>query len=368
MSQRLIAAIVAIPAILALFVYALVSPLPYATYQPGGTLDVLGTDPDNGGVEVIQVDGARTYRDEGQLRMTTVRVSPAAPAGETGGENLLSLLGTWFDGDNAVWPYDVVHQEDETPESNREEGQLQMTTSQDAAVEVALTEMGIDVPQVIQVAALTEGMPAAQVLEVGDVIRTIDGTEADDAQLLVDLISGSEPGKPLPIGITRDGEDLEVEVTPVEQEDGARIGISPAIARYEFPFEVKININPAIGGPSAGLIFALAVYDTLTEGSLTGGHEVAGTGEIAPDGTVGPIGGIQQKIAGAREDGAELFLVPDANCADALGAGAGDRRWMRATTMSEVRKALEAYAADEDADLPSCEDAAESALSAGAAR
>lgn len=366
MSQRLLAAAVAVPAIIALFVYALLSPLPYATYEPGGTLDVLGTDPDNGDAEVIQVAGHETYRDDGQLRMTTVRVSPPAPAGEKGGDDLLTLLGVWFDGDNAVWPYDQVHQPDDTPEKSRAEGQLQMTGSQDAAIEVALSEMGIEVPQVIQVSALTEGRPAAEVLEVGDVIRTIGDAPVDSADELVRLVTDSTAGRPLALGITRDGEEREVEVVPVSDDGRTVIGISPAIARYEFPFEVKININPLIGGPSAGLIFSLAVYDTLTEGSLTGGHEVAGTGEIAPDGTVGPIGGIQQKIAGARDEGAELFLVPSDNCAEALGADNGDMRLMRAETMHDVRVALEAYAADEDADLPSCEDADETL--SGAAR
>jgi PDZ domain-containing protein len=364
MSQRLVAAVVAVPAIIALFVYALVNPLPYATYQPGGTIDVLGSDPDNGGAEVIQVDGHKTFRDDGQLRMTTVRVSPPAPAGENGGENLLSLLGVWFDHDNAVWPYDVVHEPDETPEKSQAEGQVQMTTSQDDAVEVALSEMGLDVPQVIKVSAVTPGMPAAKVLKAGDVIRTVSGTKVDAADQLVDLITKSPAGKPLTIGIGREGKNSEVEVTPVTERGRTLIGITTGIA-YDFPFEVKININPLIGGPSAGLVFSLAVYDTLTKGSLTGGHEIAGTGEIAPDGTVGPIGGIQQKIAGARDDGAELFIVPIDNCAEALKADNGDMRLMMAQTMHDVRVALEAYAADEDAPLPSCKDAAKILAKAG---
>jgi PDZ domain-containing protein len=289
--------------------------------------------------------------------MTTVRVSPPAPPGEDEGENLFDLLGVWFDGDNAVWPYDVVHEPNDTPEKSRAEGQVQMTTSQDAAIEVALSEMGIDVPQVIQVGALTKGLPASKVLEVGDVIRSIDGTSVDDADKLVDLITTRPAGKPLTIGITRGGKDRDIDVTPVAQDGRTLIGITPAIADYDFPFEVKINISPQIGGPSAGLMFSLAVYDTLTKGSLTGGHEIAGTGEIAPDGTVGPIGGIQQKIAGARDDGADLFIVPIDNCDEALGADNGDMRLMMAQTMHDVRTSLEAYAADEDAPLPSCQDA-----------
>ena len=114
--------------------------------------------------------------------------------------------------------------------------------------------------------------------------------------------------------------------------------------------------DPAIGGPSAGLMFSLGIYDTLTPGSLTGGHAVAGTGTVDASGRVGSIGGIQQKIVGARDAGAELFLVPPDNCKEALGAPRGDMRLVRADTMHEAREAIAAGVKDHDADLPSCEE------------
>ncbi|MEO9323482.1 PDZ domain-containing protein [Nocardioides sp. C4-1] len=357
MTQRLVAAMLAAPAIAALLLYSAFTTLPYATYQPGGTVDILGTDPENNDAEIIQVDGHETFRDDGELRMTTVRVSPAAEKGQEGGENLLSLLSTWFDGDNAVYPYDLVHGPDETPESSREQGQVQMSTSQDTAIAIALAEMGEPVAQVLKVAELTEGMPAADVLEVGDVIRTVDGTEVADADELVAAVGRREPGDEVRLGITRDGTDRTVRIKTVDVDGEPKVGITPGVGYDDFPFEVRINVPASIGGPSAGLVFSLAVYDTLTPGSLTGGHHVAGTGEIDTDGSVGPIGGIQQKIAGARDDGADLFLVPVDNCADALEADPGDMRLMMAETMHDVRLALEDYAADDDADLPSCDDA-----------
>ncbi len=357
MSQRLITACLAVPAVIALLLFASIARLPYATYQPGGTLDVLGeTDADT---PIIEVSGHEAFRDDGQLRMTTVRVSPAQPPDERG-IGLIQLMGTWFDGDNAVYPYDAVHGDDETVESNRQQGRLQMATSQDSAVAVAMEELGLDVPEELTVTELTPGLPAASVLEVGDVLRSIDGTPVDDAAGLVDQIDASRPGVPLQVVVTRDGGRRAVEITPVRLDDGStKIGIGPEVSDYDFPFEVSIDIDPAIGGPSAGLIFSLAVYDTLTEGSLTGGRAVAGTGEIAPDGSVGPIGGIAQKIAGARDEGAELFLVPPDNCADALRADHDGMRLMMARTMHDARVGLEAFAADPDADLPSCEDADE---------
>lgn len=353
MNQRLVAACLAAPLLLALIVYAAVSKLPYATYQPGGTLDVLGQDENE--AEVIQVLGHHTYRDDGELRMTTVGVSsPQAP--NERGMPLTELLSTWFNGDDAVYPYLAVHPEDETQESSRAEGAIQMATSQDDAVEVALRDLGIDVPQVLQVAQVTPGKPAEGVLQVGDHLLSVNGTAVRDDRQLRRLINAGAAGQPLRIGIERGSEKRTVRVTPEREQGRLLVGILPGYD-YEFPFQVKINISPDIGGPSAGLMFALAVYDTLTPGSLTGGHSVAGTGEIAPDGTVGPIGGIQQKIAGARQAGAELFLVPQANCEDAAGADNGDMRLVEATTMHDARLVLEKYAEDPSADLPSCEDA-----------
>ncbi len=355
MNQRLIAACIAMPAVLGLFFFSVFARLPYATYAPGSTFDVLGTDANS--AELVQVDGHKVYRDGGQLRMTTVRVSPAQLPGERG-LGVFDLLGRWFDGDNAVYPYDAVHAPDETAESNQEEGAEQMATSQDTAVDVALTELGIDVPEVLAVDALTEGLPAEKVLKVDDRLLTINGEKFLNTIELLDLIEAAPQGEPIEVGIERDSKRMTVPIVPQVVDGAQRIGITPAVVDYRFPFEVKINIPNEIGGPSAGLIFSLAVYDTLTKGSLTGGHAIAGTGEIRPNGSVGPIGGIQQKLAGAREDGAELFLVPIENCADALAADTeGDMKLVMAQTMHDARTAIEAWVADPDADLPSCEDA-----------
>lgn len=354
MTQRLVAAAIAVPAILALLVFAVVARLPYAYYAPGGTLDVLGTDSDD--AEIIQIDGHPVYRDDGNLRMTTVSVSPAQLPDDRG-LDVFTVLSRWFDSEDAVYPYLAVHPDDATPQSSDAEGQRQMATSQDTAVEVGLTEAGITVPEVVRVDELTPDLPAEKKLKSGDRIISIEGTRIDDADTVLDVIGKAEPGEPLTFVVERDGERRTVDIAPVQTDDGPKVGFTPGID-YDFPFDVRIRIDPTIGGPSAGLIFSLAVYDTITPGSLTGGHDVAGTGEIFPDGSVGPIGGIEQKIAGARRDGAELFLVPEDNCADALEADNGDMRLMRASTMHEVRLALEKYAENPDVDLPSCEDVA----------
>ena len=114
--------------------------------------------------------------------------------------------------------------------------------------------------------------------------------------------------------------------------DDYRIGITPGVG-FDFPFRVSVNVPEGIGGPSAGLMMSLAVFDTLTPGSLTDGADIAGSGTITPSGKVGPIGGIQQKIAAARDSGAELFFVPADNCDGIGGVDPGDMRLARASTM-----------------------------------
>lgn len=348
MSQRLIAALIAGPLVLALLVTAAFLPLPYVTYAPGYTVDVLAED---AGAEIIQVDGAKTYRDDGQLRMTTVLVSVPKLR-----KNLFDLMLVWAKSDDAVYPYDAVYGEDETPESNDREGAVSMVTSQDAATAVALRQLGYKPRSAVEVAFVEPGSPSEGKLLVRDIILEVDGTRLKDPQQLVDAINGAEPGEAVDFKVRRVRTDYDVSIVPRQVDGAMRIGITPGIG-YLFPFDVRVNIDPAIGGPSAGLMFSLAIYDTLTPGSLTGGKVVAGTGEIAGDGTVGPIGGIQQKIAGARDDGAELFLVPPDNCEEALGANNDDMRLVKATTMPIALKAIQDWVADPDADLPSCEDA-----------
>lgn len=353
MSQRTLAALVAVPLVLALLVAAAFTSLPYATYSPGPTVDVLDQP---GGDETIQVRGVKTYRDDGELRMTTVSLSPI-------GErlDLLSLMKAWWSDDQAVYPYDYVHPEDQTPEEDEREGAVSMVTSQDVAIANALTALDYEVEPVLQVAYVVEDSPADGTLEVRDVLERINGREITSDDMLVETIQGTEPGEDVTFRLERDGEQRTVTVTPRRDDDGVmRVGFTPGQG-FRYPFDVAVNIDPKIGGPSAGMMFALGIYDTLTEGSLTGGGTVAGTGTIDLDGAIGAIGGIQQKIAGAERDGAELFLVPADNCDDALGVDDGDPRLVRVETFDQALEAVQSWAEDRDADLPSCEDAAEAA-------
>jgi PDZ domain-containing protein len=361
MNQRALAAFLAMPLVVALAVIALFKPLPYTTYGPGPTIDVLGA-PD--GKEIIQVpEGQKTYRDDGQLRMTTVSVTP-----KDSDQNLFQVMGAWLDRNDAVYPKEAVYPDDKTADQVRDEGQVQMVSSQDTAVAVALGALGETVTPSLEVTLVNPDSPADGALAVRDLIRKVNGTPLSDdiskaSDELRTAIKSTEPGQQVTLTVLRDGKEIDVPITPEERTTDL-FGTVPVTGTQQvgillgqgfiLPFPVSVTIDPRIGGPSAGLMFSLGIYDTLTPGSLTGGGRVAGTGEIAPDGTVGAIGGIQQKIVGAREDGAQLFLVPADNCEDAKGAHNGDMRLVRVDTFDTAKTAIEAWAKDHDAKLPSC--------------
>lgn len=349
MTQRTLAGLLAVPLLAVLWVQVLREPLPYVVYSPGLTVDVLGTtESDGAGEEIIEVQGAKTYRDDGQLRMTTVLVSQPDTR-----VTLPQLLGAWFDGDDAIYPYASVYQPDDTDETQREEGAFQMASSQDSAVASALTELGYDVNPTPVVSVVEEGTPADGELRQGDHLVSINGRDVTTVQEAAEAVDATGEGEPVELTVTRKGERLDFAIPREQMEGGQRIGIQMRDS-FRFPVDVTVGVDPQIGGPSAGLMFSLGIYDTLTPGSMTGGEVIAGTGTIGPDGAVGPIGGIDQKIAGARDDDARLFLVPADNCADAVDAPAGDMRLTRVATMAEAVDAVEAWADDPDTELPEC--------------
>ena len=350
MSQRTRAGLLALCLLAVLWGAAAFVPLPYVTYYPGPTVDILGAGED--GEETVNVTGHRAYHDDGEMRMTTVYVSQ--PQEDV---TLPELLRAYIDPDAAVWPRSSVYAPDETDESSDRQSSVMMTSSQDTAVAAALTELGEDLDPLVEVLDVTPGLPAEGRLQVRDVLLRIGDTDIADAQDVVDAVDAAEEGRPLTFVVRRDGVRTQVDVIPEEVDGDLRIGITPG-AGFDFPYRVSLDISDSIGGPSAGLMMSLAVYDTLTPGSMTDGADIAGTGTITPDGRVGPIGGVQQKIAAARDAGAELFFVPADNCSSVGDIDPGAMRLARATTMHDAVQTLAAWVDDHDADLPSCEDTA----------
>jgi Lon-like protease len=161
-----------------------------------------------------------------------------------------------------------------------------------------------------------------------------------------------KPGEPVRLQVRRNGSTLDL-TTTTSTSDGRTVlgvGIRPG---FDFPVDVKFATKD-VGGPSAGMMFALGIYDLLTPGELTGGQKVAGTGTLDPAGQVGPIGGIAQKLVGARSAGARWFLAPQANCAEVVGNVPDGLRVVRTSSLHQSRLALEAIAAGRGASLPTC--------------
>ena len=350
MNRRSLASLLVFSLLVLLLATAVFLPVPYVTESPGPTVNVLGS---SAGKPIISVKGHRTYKTDGDLRLTTVSVTN--PTHKIG---LGEALTAWFDGARAVYPRDVIYPPEQSAEDVETQSAVEMVSSQDLAIAAALHELGYKLPLRVEIVDVTKGAPADGKLETRDRVVSVNGTEITDVEQVTDAIQKTGVGKPSKMVVRRDGKTKTVTVTPKASPDDPKkavvgVQVQPG---YDFPFDVSVRLGEDIGGPSAGLIFSLGVYDTLTPGSLSGGSDIAGTGTITAKGRVGPIGGIQQKIVAAADAGAKIFLVPPANCDSALKADVtkDDITLVKAPTMHSAVTSLKSYARDPNAKLPAC--------------
>jgi Lon-like protease len=304
----------------------LAAPIPYVVLGPGPTVNTLGAER---GEPVIQVSGRPTSDSAGQLRLTTVGVQPEV--------KLLSAIAGWFSPDQAVVPRELIYPPGQTREEVEERNAEDFQNSQTSAETAALRRLGFPV-QVVAKAVAADG-PSAGRLNPGDVITAVDGQPVTTANRLTELVRAKPAGSALAIAYTRAGAAATTTVTSRETDGRPRIGVEIE-QRQPHPFELTIDLND-IGGPSAGLMFALGIVDKLEPADLTGGKIIAGTGTIDDEGRVGPIGGIPQKLVGAKKAGAKVFLVPAANCAEAVRNPQPDLPLLKVGTLDEALQALE---------------------------
>ncbi|MGK5742638.1 YlbL family protein [Micromonospora sp. URMC 103] len=302
------------------------APIPYVVLGPGPTVNTLGTE---NGKEVIQVSGRATSTSAGQLRLTTVGVQPSV--------KLRSAIAGWFSDDEAVVPRELIYPPGESQEQVEKRNAEDFAASQTSAETAALRELGFPVQVVVK--SVTAGGPSVGLLKPGDVLTSVDGQPVPVAARLTELIRAKPSGTALTIGYTRAGTPATARVTSREQDGHPRIGVEIE-QRQPHPFNLSIDLED-IGGPSAGLMFALGIVDKLTPDDLTGGMVIAGTGTIDDEGKVGPIGGIAQKLVGAKHAGAKVFLVPADNCAEAVRNPQPDLPLIRIGSLDEALKALE---------------------------
>lgn len=354
-SRRTVAGIWALVVAMVALLIITFLPTSYVVQQPGPVYNTLGTARNADGEEVplISVEGAETFPTEGALDLLTVQVQ----GNRERTPSWFELATAWFDPTKAVLPIDAVFPAGQTTEQRNEQSAAMMVDSQQEATAAALSELGYDVGAQLSVYEVMADSASEGVLEDGDIILEANGDDVTDAEALRAVINEGE-GAPVELLIERDGEEETVEVTPTlstgdDGESAWLIGVR-LITDYDFPIDVTIQLNN-VGGPSAGMMFALGIIDVLTPGQLNGGQNVAGTGTISADGTVGPIGGIRQKMWGALNAGADWFLAPEANCDEVVGHVPGELKVFSVGELDDALDVLEAVRDGGDlAALPTC--------------
>jgi len=318
-------------------------PVPYVILGPGPTLNTLG---ESSGQPLIKITGHQTYPTSGHLNMVTVSYQ----GGPQSSMNIFQALRAWLDPSEAVVPETELFPAGQTAQQTQAQDTEEMTSSQQLATAAALTTLHIPYQTVVSVISTVPGYPASRVLKAGDVIVAVDGTPVSGATSLSSMITAHPVGTVLSLKVLRDGKTVTIPVATKSSDGTPVVGVDVE-AQYKFPFTVSISVGD-IGGPSAGMMFALGIIDKLTPDNLTGGKFIAGTGEITAAGQVEPIGGIQQKMVGARAAGATIFLTPAGNCSDTVGAVPAGLRLVKVSTLSGAMSDLEAIKAGKP--VPSC--------------
>ena len=335
--------------------------VPYSEMSPGPTVNTLG---EHDGEPVLQISGRKIYGTSGHLNMTTVRVTSAEYK-----MNLVEAVYGWLAHDNKVVPHDTLYPDGKTEEQSTQENAEEFSQSQESAKVAALEQLDIPVKSWVIVSTVVKDTPAEGKLHAGDVIKAVDGTTVKAPDDVAKLVTKHKPGEKVVFTIVPAKEQAAAEKenrtptgaqtvtipTAKSEDDGkerAIVGIS-AGTDHTFPFTIDIKLAD-VGGPSAGLMFALGIVDKLTPGNLTGGKFVAGTGTIDDDGRVGPIGGIEMKTVGARDKGAQYFLTPKDNCAAASRDVPEGLTLVKVDTIDDAMSALKDIRGGNTADLPKC--------------
>jgi len=310
-------------------------PIPYVAIGPGVTYDTLGSVEGTEGITFTGDDIPSSVNDPaaagGQLNMTTISITDGVP--------LFEALGLWTTGRYALAPREDYFPPDKTVEQVQEQDAKAFRDSQSSAEIAALRYLGY--PNIVFVGEIADGSPSAGILQPQDQIVDLEGTAITDFPSLQAALAKTTPGQVVSITVLRDGKQVTEKVTLGTNPKGGAgyLGIG-AEERPHAPFDITIALE-RIGGPSAGLMFTLGIIDKLTEGDLTGGRFIAGTGTIDGDGKVGPIGGVLLKLITARDAGATVFLVPADNCAEAITQVPDGLQLVKVATLKDATTALQ---------------------------
>ena len=294
--------------------------VPYVLMTPGPEFNTIGTIHEQ---PAISISGTKTYPTSGSLNMTTV----SEFGGSDGGISLWQAVSGWFSTHDRVVPREYVYPDHMTKEQNKQQAAEEYASSQSYAIAAALGYLKRPVRETPVIVTVEEGAPSQGLLHAGDIVAAVDGVATSKPTEVVARVHAVKPGTPITFTVVRNKVRSNVVVTSTHREDDpttaadesgtSYVGIA-VDSQYAADFGIDFGVN-GVGGPSGGLMFTLGIIDMLTPGALADGRDIAGTGTITPDGVVGTIGGIQQKMLGARAHNVVLFLAPKGNCDSVLG-------------------------------------------------
>jgi PDZ domain-containing protein len=297
--------------LLALIVLAFTLRVPYVVLGPGPTYNTLGAD--DSGDPIIVITGHDSNPTSGHLNLTTVSV-------RSQNVTVVEAIKGWLAHDQVVVPRETVYPPGQSTKDTNASNTADFVQSQDSAEAAAFCELGY--PQGLGVTSVSSESKATDLLKVGDVLVSVGGVQVTDAASLTNTLAARAAGDVVDVAFTRGSVASTVPVPLIAAAaggTGARIGITVAVGCHA-DFDVDLGLANSIGGPSAGLMFALGIMDKVGDVDLTGGKFIAGTGTITSTGKVGPIGGIALKMIAAKNAGASVFLAPADNCDEVRGA------------------------------------------------
>ena len=337
-------AIFAIIVLLAFFV-----PTPYVLMSPGTPQNILG--------DAISITGAESFPTKGKLSVTSVMV--------TNPDSYLTgfdILYGWITSDQAVLPRVEIYPENETAEESNQQGAADMQESQVNATSAALTLLGYKGESKLIINTVNPNSFAFKQLLTGDQIISVDQLTLTSATQITDYLQSKQAGDVVKVKVIRstsgsasisspNSNPIEVPVKLSKRDDGsAYIGVNIE-TKHNFPVNVKIKLDET-GGPSGGLIFALGIIEKLQSEDLIRGRNIAGTGTITDTGKVGPIGGITEKIIGAKKAGVSIFIAPIDNCSDITHPEL--LNGIKVVPVATLAEALAVLRAPDNANLASC--------------
>lgn len=326
--------------------FVTIAPTPFLVEQPGPVYNLFSTIDSK---PVISIAGRKTYPATGSFNMLTVTLQGTSSKGASWFEVGLAKI----DETKKILKITDVYPPGWDDAKLNEESDVMMLDAQANAKAAALNLVEIPYQSFETVTLVNLTGAAGKILRAGDKVINVQGKRATDLTQIKKLVQATNGKTPVVLDIIRGSKPMTVSITPKKVDGEWRIGVYIS-AVPEFPFKIDIQVGN-VGGPSGGQMLALAIYDQLTPGSLTGGQNVAGTGTVDSAGNIGPIGGIVQKMFGTSRAGIKWFFAPSANCDEVIGHIPKGISVIKVSTLQDSLEALKVISSGGDATkLPTC--------------